>query len=131
MKKILVIEDDAPIGWLLERMLRGKHYVILMNNAADALIWLSDGNTCDVIIADLSLSAEGCTGLLEKLRLDMLLRNIPVMVLSTDEELRGECLQLGAFAFVLKPLELQRLLPEVKARIEELTESVLIASVKK
>ena len=131
MKKILVVEDDVPIGWLLERMLRGKHYVILMNNEQDALSWLSEGNSCDVIIADLSRQPGGCRVLLAALGRDPLLRNIPVIALSASEESRCDCLQLGASAFVLKPLDLHQLLPEIKAKIEELTDAVLVTALLK
>jgi two-component system, chemotaxis family, chemotaxis protein CheY len=55
MKRVLVIEDDASLGWLLERMLRGKYEVILMNNALDAWSWLTDGNVCDLVITDLNM----------------------------------------------------------------------------
>ena len=55
MKKVLVIEDDAPLCWLLERILRGKYEVILMSNGLEAWSWLSDGNSCDLIISDVKM----------------------------------------------------------------------------
>lgn len=128
MKKILVIEDDAPTGWLLERMLRGKHYVVLMNNATDAWQWLLEGNTCDVIIVDLNQSSDACSGLLENVRTHIPLGDVPVMVLSNTDQSRSEVIRLGTAMFLLKPYERQRLLMEVRVGIEKLTETVLIVS---
>jgi DNA-binding NtrC family response regulator len=128
MKKILVIVDDAPTGWLLERMLRGKHYVVLMNNVTDAWQWLSDGNTCDVIVAGLNRSAEGCDALLENTGNHTYLRYVPIITLSNTDQSRLECLRLGAAMSLLTSCEPQQLLFEVKAGIEKLTEKVWVVS---
>ena len=53
MKKVLVIEDDAPLFWLLERILKAKYEVFVMTNGMEAWSWLTDGNIPDLIISDL------------------------------------------------------------------------------
>lgn len=126
MNKILVIEDDAPLCWLLERILRGKYEVIVMNNGLEAWSWLSDGNTCDLIISDVKMPSLDGVELLENLSNSGLFRNIPVIMLSGLEDSRKQCLELGAFAYLVKPFEPQKFLSEVNRALTRQNENVLI-----
>ena len=55
MKKVLVIEDDAPLCWLLEKILSKKYEVVVMNNGLEAWCWLTEGNHPDLIISDIKM----------------------------------------------------------------------------
>jgi two-component system chemotaxis response regulator CheY len=127
MKKVLVIEDDAPLCWLLERILRGKYEVIIMNNGLEAWSWLSDGNSCDLIISDVKMPSLSGVELLENLSHSGLFRNIPVIMLSGLEDSEKQCLELGAFAYLVKPFEPRKLLVEVNRAIMHQNENVLIS----
>lgn len=126
MNKVLVIEDDAPLCWLLERILRGKYEVIVMNNGLEAWAWLSDGNSCDLIISDVKMPSLDGVELLENLSNSGLFRNIPVIMLSGLEDSRKQCLELGAFAYLVKPFEPQKFLGEVNRALAHHNEKVLL-----
>jgi two-component system chemotaxis response regulator CheY len=126
MNKVLVIEDDAPLCWLLERILRGKYEVIVMNNGLEAWSWLSDGNSCDLIISDVKMPSLDGVELLENLSHSGLFRNIPVIMLSGLEDSRKRCLELGAFAYLVKPFEPQKFLVEVSRALMHQDKKVLI-----
>src|SRR5687767_15181607 len=127
MNKVLVIEDDAPLCWLLEKILRGKYEVIVMNNGLEAWSWLSDGNTCDLIISDVKMPSLSGIELLENLSNSGLFKNIPVIMLSGFEDSMKQCLELGAFAYLVKPFEPQKFLSEVNRAIAHHNEKVLIS----
>jgi two-component system, chemotaxis family, chemotaxis protein CheY len=127
MNKVLVIEDDAPLCWLLEKILRGKYEVIVMNNGLEAWSWLSDGNSCDLIISDVKMPSLNGIELLENLSNSGLFRNIPVIMLSGLEDSREECLNMGAFAYLVKPFEPQKFLSEVNRALLQSNEKVLIS----
>ena len=127
MNKVLVIEDDAPLCWLLEKILRGKYEVIVMNNGLEAWSWLSDGNSCDLIISDVKMPSLNGIELLENLSNSGLFRNIPVIMLSGLEDSREECLNMGAFAYLVKPFEPQRFLSEVNRALLQSNDKVLIS----
>ena len=127
MNKVLVIEDDAPLCWLLERILRGKYEVIIMNNGLEAWSWLLDGNNCDLIISDVKMPSLDGIELLENLSNSGLFRNIPVIMLSGFEDSQKQCLELGAFAYLVKPFEPQKFLSEVNRAIAHSNENVLIS----
>lgn len=118
MHRILIVEDNAPLAWLLERMLRGRHFITVMNNGADALLWLADGNTCDLIITDLQMPAINGFELLENLKQSGLYHEIPVIVLSGLEESVGKCIELGAFCCIVKPFDPQKLLQQIASALE-------------
>ena len=116
MKKILVIEDDVPLCWLLEKILQKKYEVVIMNNGMEAWSWLSDGNAPDLIISDLKMPSLDGIELLENLSSSGLFKSIPVVILSAYEDAskRKQCLDLGAFTYLLKPFEPQLLVAEVE-----------------
>jgi two-component system chemotaxis response regulator CheY len=116
MKKVLVIEDDAPLCWLLGKILNRKYEVMVMNSGMEAWSWLTDGNSPDLIITDLNMPAMDGVELLEYVSNSGLFRNIPVMILSGDDDpvKRLQCLELGAYAYLVKPFEPQAFLREVE-----------------
>jgi two-component system, chemotaxis family, chemotaxis protein CheY len=114
MAKILVIEDDSPLCWLLEKILGKDHETIIMNNGFEAWCWLSEGNYPDLIISDIKMPSLDGIELLENLSNSGLFKDIPVIILSAYEDgaKRKECLDLGAFKYLVKPFE-PRLLLEI------------------
>jgi len=119
MKKVLVVEDDSPLCWLLETIMRDTYEVTVVNNGLDAWSLLSERNIPDVIISDLAMPGLDGIELLENLNESGLFKNIPVIILSGDEEpaKRKRCLDLGAFSYVIKPFEPRLLLKEVSSAI--------------
>ncbi len=65
--------------------------------------------------------------LLENLRNSGLFRNIPVIMLSGFEDSEKRCLELGAFAYLVKPFEPRKFLGEVDRAIAHHNENVLIS----
>ncbi len=127
MKKVLVIEDDEPLCWLLEKILRGKYEVIVMNDGMEAWSWLSDGNNCDLIISDIKMPSLDGLELLENLSNSGLFKNIPVIILSGYDDMRKQCLDLGAFTYLVKPFEPRQLLDEVDRALLYDKENVFIS----
>ena len=127
MKKVLVIEDDEPLCWLLEKILRGKYEVIVMNDGMEAWSWLTDGNSCDLIISDIKMPSMDGIEFLENLSTSGLFRNIPVIILSGYDDMRKRCLELGAFTYLVKPFEPRQLLDEVDRALLYDKENVFIS----
>jgi two-component system chemotaxis response regulator CheY len=115
MKKVLVIEDDVPLCWLLEKILKNNYEVVITNDGMEAWSWLSDGNLPNLIVSDLKMPSLDGIELLENLSNSGLFKNIPVIILSgyEDASKRKQCLDLGAFTYLVKPFEPQSLVAEV------------------
>ena len=123
MKKILVIEDDPCMRWLLERMLNNELEKVLpdayevssMPDGMAAWAWLSEGNMPDLIIEDVNMPLLNGVEFLENLTISGLHRNIPVLVLSglDNDLIKKQCLDLGACGYMVKPFQPQQLLEEI------------------
>lgn len=104
-KKILIIEDDADVRLGYNVLLRANHYDTFF--AADAMGAIVEARKCmpDVIVLDLGLPAGDGFVVLERLRANMQLQMVPVIVVSgRDLPVNKErVLLLGAKAFVQKP----------------------------
>ena len=104
-KKILVIEDHDSIRLLLNRFLSKRFDVTCMADGFDALAWLSYGNMPDLIILDMSMPRLSGIDFLNNIRTSGLFREIPVLVVSADEDSRviQKCYDLGIEGFIPKP----------------------------
>ncbi len=122
-KKVLVVDDDSTMSLLLKKMLHHELAKILPNeyevttrsNGMEAWLWLSEGNTPDLIIEDVDMPLMNGIEFLENLRISGLYKNIPVLVLSGSDNtsIRKQCLNLGAFAYIVKPFQPQQLMGEI------------------
>jgi len=126
MKRILVIEDDMPLCWLLQKILSRKHDVTIMRNGMDAWSWLTDGNVPDLIISDLRMPSLDGIELLEFISNSGIFRHVPVLILSGDDDpvKKIQCKELGAVNFILKPFEPQLFMAEVE-RVLSRTEEIV------
>lgn len=109
MKRILMIEDDVPIGNMLEEVLaREGYFVLRAYSGTEALLALS-GAKPDLVLLDLMLP--GCPGeeVLPKLS------GIPVIVLSAkvDTDSKVGLLLSGAADYVTKPFDIRELLARI------------------
>lgn len=103
----MVIEDDTLLCWLLKKIIGANSEVVIMNDGLEAWRWLSDGNSPDLIISDLKMPSLDGIQLLQHLSGDAQMKEIPVIMLSgfEDPAKRKECLNLGAYAYMVKPFE--------------------------
>ena len=67
MRKVLLIEDDALLCWLLEKILKNQYEVAIMNDGMEAWSWLTQGNVPDLIVSDLKMPGLGGIELLENI----------------------------------------------------------------
>jgi CheY-like chemotaxis protein len=107
MRKILVIEDDTLLCWLLKKIIGVNADVVIMNDGMDAWQWLSNGNFPDLIISVLKMPSLDGIQLLQNLNGASTLKDIPVIMLSGYEDpvKRKTCMDLGAYAYMVKPFE--------------------------
>lgn len=127
MKKVLLIEDDALLCWLLEKILKNKYDVTVMNDGMEAWSWLTKKNIPDLIVSDLKMPSLSGLELLENMSKDAAMKGIPVIIHSGYEGAgkRKQCLDLGAFAYLVKPFEPEFLVEEVERAIESKNENIV------
>jgi CheY-like chemotaxis protein len=109
MKKILVVEDDAPTRDLLKSFLTGKGLEV--QTAVDGLEALAAVHKSppDLLLLDVILPKLDGYGLLRELKKDAKLRGLPVVVLTAREMMRDVFIQEGVKDFVPKPYDPEEL----------------------
>ena len=104
-KKILVVEDDADVRLGYQVLLKANHYDTCF--AADSLSAISEArkHQPDLIILDLGLPAGDGFVVMDRLRTNLQLALIPVLVVSARDERtnRQRAIDAGARGFVSKP----------------------------
>lgn len=116
MKRILLLENDLNIIDLLRCNLSKEGLqVIACCDRAEALSWLRE-KTIDLLILERVIPGFSGLEICKQLRADAGLNYMPIIVLSaTDDEVdRLLCFELGADAYLTKPLELRELSARVK-----------------
>ena len=105
--KVLAVDDDIINLKLLKSILLKVpmvEEVVEAKNGADALGILKSQNDINLILLDIIMPVMGGIEMLKVVRADDSLKNMPVIVLTTDETKRTEALDCGANDFVMKPV---------------------------
>jgi DNA-binding response OmpR family regulator len=112
---VLVVEDDTYIRKVLRHTLKAEFEITTLNNGIEAMDWLEAGNPVDIIITDLQMPYLSGQDLIRTIRASSLLRQVPIIVLSTftDSATKIACLEQGADDYMIKPFNPL----EVKAKI--------------
>jgi len=118
--KVLAVDDDLINLKLLKSMLMKSPnvaQVIEAKNGADAIGILKSQDDIDIILLDIIMPVMGGIEMLKVIRADDSLRQLPVIVLTTDETKKGEALDCGANGFLMKPIREK----DVLSKISQLT----------
>jgi len=119
-KKILAIDDEKSIRFIIENTFNKDFDVVTMTNGMDALFYLQSGNMPDVIICDLEMPVLNGIEFVKRIRESGFFEEIPLIMLSGKEESSEKirCFEMGADDYVLKPFNPKELLARIKRRLE-------------
>ncbi len=119
---LLVVEDNEFNVKIVMRMLEKDGYteVAVAENGVKALEMIRDGRF-DLVLLDIEMPEMDGVEVLQSLKSDMRLREIPVIMISSVEEtdLIVKCIELGADEFVRKPFNPTFLRARVSASLEK------------
>jgi DNA-binding response OmpR family regulator len=128
-KKILIVDDDADTRLLVSARLKKNQYDTVF--AADALQAISVARQTqpDAIILDLGLPGGHGFIVMQRLRTNTVLANIPVIILTADESLESEFkgLEGGAVAVLHKPVQEETLIAAVEGAVGQVESPIVKA----
>ena len=115
MKKILIVDDDAGIGNMLEEMLIKEGYGVLRAYSGTEALLLLREDKPDLVLLDLMLPGLSGEEVLPHVK------DIPVIVMSAraDVEDKVELLLGGAVDYVTKPFSGKELMARIKVQLRK------------
>ena len=119
--KILIADDDPANRDLLRRRLEFEgHHVIEAKNGLEVLALLAD-HTCDLVLLDIIMPEMDGFETLAKLKQESQLRELPVIMISALDRLRGvvRCIEMGAEDYLAKPFNRVLLRARIGASLEK------------
>ncbi|MDX1963680.1 MAG: sigma-54 dependent transcriptional regulator [Pirellulales bacterium] len=118
MPKILVIDDDRTVRYLAKQALLGLNCELLEADNAETGLRLLRKEQPDVILLDIILP--DLSGLEAYHKFHALDSKLPVIFMTSMEssEIAIQAMSLGAYDFVMKPLDVKLLLPLVQQALE-------------
>jgi len=101
---VMVVDDDPMIQQLAEKELEEEGFRVQLASDGLEALKLARETRPDAILLDIRLPRLDGWNVLSELKSDPELRRIPVIILSVEEE-RGRGFSLGAYEYLVKPVE--------------------------
>jgi two-component system nitrogen regulation response regulator NtrX len=119
MAKILVIDDEKSIRNTLTEILAAEDHEVLSAEDGPTGLKLYEENKLDVVLCDIKMQEMDGMEVLEKILEQP--KDVPVIMISGhgDIEIAVEAIKKGAFDFLEKPLDLNRLLITIRNALEK------------
>jgi len=115
---VLTVDDDTINLKLLKSMLMKSGSVtevVEARNGAEAIEILKSREDIDLILLDIIMPIMSGIEVLQVVRADDNLRQLPIIVLTTDETKKSEALEAGANDFLVKPIRNNELIKKISA----------------
>jgi two-component system nitrogen regulation response regulator NtrX len=120
MSKILIIEDEAAIRRVLTKILSEENDTYIVEDAEDGLAGLEKikNNDYDLVLCDIKMPKMDGVEVLEAVK--KIKPEIPIVMISGhgDMETAIQTMRLGAFDYISKPPDLNRLLNTVRNALD-------------
>jgi len=118
-KNILVVDDEKSIRLILESSLKNEFNVVSLSDGKEAVGYLESGNIPDLIICDLMMPEINGFDFLELIRTSGFFDDIPVVILSGNEESKDKikCFEMGADDYIVKPFNPKEILARIRRRL--------------
>lgn len=117
-ERVLIVDDDESVRWVLKRSLEKEGYeVCLAKDAEEAMVRIEEG---DVVAALVDIRMPGMSGLdaLEKIHSED--ESISVIIMTAQATMQNavEAMRRGAFDYITKPFDLDKVNLLVKKAID-------------
>lgn len=120
MAKILIVEDEQAIRRVLKNILEDENKTYQISEAENGkqAIEAASKETFDLVLCDIKMPVMDGQEVLEKLRADY--PETPIVMISGhgDLETAVDCMRMGAYDYISKPPDLNRLLNTVRNALD-------------
>ena len=122
-KLVLIVDDQEINRDVLGSILEDDYELLYAENGEEALeIMHQQREKLSIVLLDLMMPVLNGFEVLETVRNDELLRQIPIIVLTAERSAELQALQMGAADFIPKPFDEQEVILARVSRVVELSE---------
>lgn len=122
-KLVLIVDDQEINRDVLGSILEDDYELLYAENGEEALkIMREKRERLSIVLLDLMMPVLNGFEVLETVRNDELLRQIPIIVLTAERSAELQALQMGASDFIPKPFDEQEVILARVSRVVELSE---------
>jgi len=112
--RVLFVDDEADFReTIVKRMQKRRIDALGFGSGEEALQWLS-GNTADVVVLDVRMQGMDGIQALRAIKHDHPLIEVIMLTGHASLEIAREGMQLGAFDYLMKPVDLDELLYKIE-----------------
>ena len=126
-RQVLIVDDEVINRDMLGNLLENNYELIYASNGSEAIEQIkNNADTLSVILLDLIMPGMNGLEVLKQIKNDSQLKNIPVIVITSDRESEVESLNIGASDFIPKPYPQPSVINARINRTVELSEDRMI-----
>ncbi len=115
LRKILIIDDDFPVGYLIKINLEAEGYEAVLALSGEEGLEKAKASLPDLITLDVLMPEMDGFEVLEALKRDEALNSIPVMIISVVNGIRKKRgMEMGAADYLFKPIDFDNLLSRMR-----------------
>lgn len=115
---ILIVEDSPDLLTLMSEALGLEgHTVVSVRSGAEALAYLAENRTPDLILCDLIMPDMSGTELIARLRKDERYAKTKMLVISGANHVREKAVAAGADGYIAKPFDIDKLYRSVTEQL--------------
>jgi len=120
-KKVLVVDDEQHILFILEQELKQHGCVVQKANSGKDAIKLLDSNVYDIVILDIMMPEVSGIDVCRHLRSKPKMKDKPVVILTADQDEKNkeECVSLDVADYITKPFSPKNLSSRVKEILDK------------
>ncbi|HVO33478.1 MAG TPA: response regulator transcription factor, partial [Elusimicrobiota bacterium] len=116
-QRVLVIDDEAAVRTVLERVLQREGFQVFSLNTGEGAVEACRRDHPDLVILDLYLPGHPGEKVCQEIREDETVKAVPILILTgrNTEGLTARCLNLGADDYLAKPFNVDELVARIRA----------------
>lgn len=111
--KILVVDDDQEIGFMMKMMLEHKGFTVFVLERADRVEAAIKEYNIQLVILDMLIAGIKGTDVCVRLKANPDTKAIPVIMVTALPDIEKNCLEAGANDFLPKPFEMETLISKI------------------
>ncbi|MDO8965041.1 PleD family two-component system response regulator [Algoriphagus sp.] len=118
MDKVLVVDDDQEIGFMLKLILEHRGFSVTVLERAENLEEIILRDNFDLIVLDMLIAGTKGTDVCTVLKSHPKIKSIPILMITAFPDSEKICLEAGADEFLSKPFEIKDLISKINLLAE-------------